>query len=107
MAKEFTFHCGASSLVDDNYIKYDIKGNNVAEVWYKAVKYAEDSKVLDGGSVDCEMDTRELAIALGNLASNNYDEWEPTMLLEELNNIKANCPELMCTLENIVCKEVK
>lgn len=102
MAKEFTWHCGASSLVDDNYIKFDIKATNVLEAQEKAFKYAMDSKVLDGGSVDMEMDITELARELGNLAADDSDDdWSPVYLTSELESVKG-CKELMSTLEWIV-----
>lgn len=101
MAKEFTFHCGASSLVDDNYIKFDIKANGVEEAWFKAMDYVMKSSVLDGGTLDMEMDIKQLATALGNLAADDDKDWEPIRLLQELEKVKDKT-ELISTLEWIV-----
>jgi len=99
--KEFTFHCGASSLVDENYIKFDIKAKGIEEAWCKAMDHIRESSVLDEGTLDIEIDTKELAIALGNLAADNDKDWEPVMLLQELEECKGKT-ELMSTLEWIV-----
>lgn len=101
MAKEFTWHCGASSLVDENYIKFDIKANGIEEAWCKAMDHINKTNVLDEGTLEMEMDTRDLAIALGNLAADNDKDWEPVMLLQELEKVKDK-KELMSTLEWIV-----
>lgn len=99
--KEFTFHCGADCLVDNVYHKFDIKANGVEEAWCKAMDHIRESKVLDEGTLDIEMDKRELAIALGNLAADNDKDWEPVMLLQELDEVKDK-KELISTLEWIV-----
>lgn len=102
MSKEFTFHCGASVLVDDAYARWDVKAKNPIEAWDKAMKHAINSNVLDDGTVDCDMDLNEMAIALGNMASEDESEWEPVRLLEELESVKEK-KDLICTLESIVC----
>lgn len=99
--KEFTWHCGASSLVDDNYIKFDVKATTIDDAFWKAYKYAHNNNVIDTGTLDINMDLKELAIELGNMASEDDEEWTPNMLLEELESIKDK-RELICTLEWIV-----
>lgn len=106
MSKEYTFHCGASVLVDDAYVKFDVKAHNPMEAFGYAMTYVTQSNALDAGSVDIEMDTVELATALGDIASGDYSAWEPKQLVKELEIIKADerFYDLIETLECLVCQ---
>lgn len=98
----FTWHCGASVLVDDAYEKFDVKAETLYKAFDEAFKYVRNSKVLDEGTLSIDMDLYEMAKALGDLASESNEDWEPVMLLEDLESCKGK-HELLCTLESIVC----
>lgn len=100
--KEFTWHCGASVLVDDAYATWDVKATSIEDAWYKAIEHAINSNVLDSGSLDMEMDIKELATELSNMAIEDNNDYVSDMLLEELESIKDK-KELITTLELLVC----
>lgn len=102
MNKLFTFHCGASSLVSDDYIEWEVKAENPGNAYCQAYCKAMKNNVMDSGSVGCYMDAKELATELGNIAANDYNEWTPTTLLTEINALNKGS-ELYATLEWIVC----
>lgn len=102
MSREFTWNCGASVLVDDAYETWQVKAKTLEDAWNKAMEHSLKSSVLDDGTVDVEMDIKELAVALGNMASEDESEWEPVRLIEELEECKGK-KDLICTLESVVC----
>lgn len=101
MAKEFLFHCGASVLVDDAYATWECKAKTVEEAFMMAMEHAQKSSVLDSGTVHTHMDQKDLARELGNIASENDDDWTPVLLVEEIEKLDVN-GELYGTLEWIV-----
>lgn len=104
--RKFKWHCGYGTLVDDVYVKFEVLAPTIVDAWNKAYKIMESSNVADTGSLDMSMDTTELAEALGNLASENYEPWVPTALVADLEKAKE-CTELISTLEWIVCNANK
>ena len=99
--KDFTWHCGASVLVNDAYSTWEVKAPTLNEAYGKALDKVMNSSVLDSGTLDMHMDVKELARELGNIASDNTDDWEPTELIKELESISDKY-ELISTLEWIV-----
>lgn len=104
--REFTFHCGASVLVDDAYATWDIKETHLYNALDKAYKHLDENPVLDTGTLDVTMDIKDLAKALGDLAAGDNEDWEPVELVSELEKIK-DCYELIVTLEMIVSEANK
>lgn len=103
--KNFLWHCGASVLVDDAYSKLDVIAPNPASAYGQCFEKVRNDIVLDEGTIDVRMDTKELARELGNLAIEDDSYWEPVELTRELEEI-SDKEELIATLEWIVCNAI-